>query len=223
MLWLISACQGTTTPTGQSPGNTTDPIDRFPQTVGTSWRYAVEDTRLNLTDTVAVHIDKLVESTDTSRTWLWKFDSQRGDIVWPDFHVTIYEGSVQMEPLVEKEPWGRHNPLGRSVWLMFPLLPDSTWLYGGYESTVRHVDTLEVPLGTFATTPIYSFWITRCLSCLQSYSHWYVPDVGFVRIIRLEGVNGPDAYEIWELVDWDPEYRSPHHSATKTAELRNRS
>lgn len=205
MTFVLSACQGTHSPTGQSSNKTKDPTDRFPQTVGTSWQYAAEDISLHLTDTITIQIDRLVESTDTSRTWLWTFESLRGEIVWPNFHVTITGNRVKLKPLVEYQPWGLFNPLGRSVWLTFPLGVDSNWHYGGYQSIVSDADTLSVPLGTFAALHVSSYWITPCLSCWQSFEHWYVADVGFVRMARLEGVNGPGSHQIWELIDWDPE------------------
>lgn len=116
LLFAPTACQNSSSPSGSYEEPVVLAIDRFPQTVGTKWLYRVEDSGFNpQIDTIEVHIRRLVESTDTSRTWLWTFRSRLRNIEWPNHHVTISGNTVVLSPLVPQQ-FGEG-----SVHLLFPL------------------------------------------------------------------------------------------------------
>lgn len=193
----LTACQGTGTVTNSRPNQIGGYIEQFPQKIGTSWLYSVEDPQQNQLDTVRVLIEELVEASDTSRTWRWRFESRHGNIVWPDYNVTISGSRVTLTPLED-------DPFDRYVMLVFPLCPDSFWNYGQMVSVVQDLDTLNMALGQFVTPPILSIWSPVCLSCNYWYEHWYVPEIGFVRMVHGGGIHNELTYQVWNLLEWHP-------------------
>ena len=203
LLLLLSqtSCQDSRSLTGSDEDMVVAAIDRFPQAVGTRWLYSMKGRQwlnIDLVDTVEVRIVRLVEITDTSRTWLWRYRSLTRNFEWTDYHVTIAGNRVSLKPQ-------DGNPYAKYVMLEFPLIQDSTWFSVGLVSLVTAADTLAGPLGTLVTQPVYSYEKTRCLSCVHSFAHWYAPDVGFVRIVHKSLGGGYEwTYQDWQLLEWDP-------------------
>jgi hypothetical protein len=205
LAFMIAACQGASTPTDSGPSPIGGYIEQFPHRIGTTWLYSVVDSRQNRTDTVTVLIEKLVGTTDTSATWRWRFESLHGNIVWPDCDVTITGNRVILRS-IDDDPT-------RSLALEFPFRPDGYWHYEQMTSFVQDMDTLSTAFGQFVTLPVLSAWLWGCLSCNYWFVHWYVPEIGFVRIMRGEGINTLDTYQVWELLEWHPGRIPIRHTA----------
>lgn len=184
----FSTCQDTYVPLSQSE-------QKFPNSIGNSWTYAVYDSTEQDAFTVQVSIVGETTLSNGEPATIWQY-------TWPDRVDTQYVQKLDNQIRTYKETDVAHTYT--TILLDFPL--EEGKKFGRSEAA----DTSDIVLEDSVTTPAGSFErgfkINRSRSSFNYWlieHFWFVPHVGIVKMHRKEYPFGPVTNRTWILLEYE--------------------
>lgn len=186
VLVLISCSENSTDPVSKNTDQFISvPVDDFPNTPGTFWKYAWYDSLTATADTVLVSISQNFSAGDTT---LWKYHFKTG--IDSQF-VVIKQDTVNIFEYLNYE-------YPRYV-IVFPLKTGNAWTNRFYEDSVVAVENIQVLGKTKQAYIIREEW--GILNDYGTIKSWFVPGIGIVKKNHT-GYSFGTANNTWNLIEY---------------------
>jgi hypothetical protein len=175
----------------------TDPSSRpyFPNTIGTTWIYEVDDSLAGSTDTVTVTVigSAMIDSSTRAMLWQYRYPSRTDtETVWSS------GDTIRMARFINgRVGWG--SLFLSSGEIILPLATGKGWsLFSGTDS-VAEQGTISVPAGIYSNGYHLEGWWYMTNEGGHNRT-WFVPYVGIVSMERWQRLWTEGVNERWILI-----------------------